>query len=143
MLALLLVLPLGACGSARSEPQLAPADDRTLSTEPLTTAEDASQALAAAEQQLQQLGLTAEGHAEPPPLTKPDPGMEPPATGQPAAELSISRRCTIACQALASMSRAAERLCQLTGEDDDRCVSARARLTAAEELIYRICSSCV
>lgn len=34
----------------------------------------------------------------------------------------------MACRALASMKRAAETICEITGEGDDRCVDARRRV---------------
>ncbi|MCU0692361.1 MAG: hypothetical protein MUF54_13255 [Polyangiaceae bacterium] len=41
--------------------------------------------------------------------------------------------CTIACRALASMRRAAEGICRLTGEEQARCVRARERVARADQ----------
>jgi len=147
-LALLPAITAAACGgSAQPAPQLAPSEQAP--TPALTTADEAGQALDAAEQQLRQLIAPPDSYAQPPATGPQPPGTAagvdspaPPPPAQPTAEMSAADRCSIACRALASMSRAAERLCELTGEDDDRCVSARARVTAAEELIYRSCPSC-
>lgn len=51
-------------------------------------------------------------------------------------------RCTRACAALASMVRAADHLCALTGEDEDRCRSARRRVEAGRRIVERHCPSC-
>lgn len=148
MLALLPALTPAACGgSAKPAPQLNPQDQE--SAPELTSAAEAGQALDAAEQQLRQWLSPPDGYAQPP-ATGPQPpgtasGLDHPAPPLPAPApegLSTGDRCSIACRALASMSRAAERLCELTGEDDDRCVSARTRVAAAEELVYRSCPSC-
>jgi hypothetical protein len=51
-------------------------------------------------------------------------------------------RCSRACRALGSMDRAAERLCELTGNGDERCESARGRVEAARGLVARSCDRC-
>ncbi|HEY3500198.1 MAG TPA: hypothetical protein VGK73_36155, partial [Polyangiaceae bacterium] len=55
------------------------------------------------------------GNAAPP---APAPAPEPQAT--------VGGPCDIMCRALASMERSATRICELTSESDERCVSARA-----------------
>lgn len=72
---------------------------------------------------------------------------EPPtdAAEQPEAT-SVHRRprgrCSRACAALASMVRAADRLCQMTGEEEDRCQSARRRVEAGRRIVERHCPTC-
>ena len=51
-------------------------------------------------------------------------------------------RCSRACAALASMVRAADRLCQMTGEEEVRCRSARRRVEAGRRIVERHCPSC-
>lgn len=50
--------------------------------------------------------------------------------------------CAMACSALESMERAARHLCNLTGEGDARCDSARARVAGATERVRASCSGC-
>jgi hypothetical protein len=50
--------------------------------------------------------------------------------------------CSRACRALASMERSANRLCELTSEEDERCEGARRRLGSAQELVRRSCPAC-
>jgi hypothetical protein len=40
------------------------------------------------------------------------------------------------------MERAAEGLCELAGDGDERCQSARVRVQSARELVRRTCPSC-
>jgi hypothetical protein len=61
------------------------------------------------------------------------------------ADLEASAgECAGACRALASMERATEHLCQLSGEDDDRrrCDDARKRLSDARDRVRRQCGAC-
>jgi hypothetical protein len=50
------------------------------------------------------------------------------------SELGTSR-CQRLCASLASMRRAVESICEMAGEDDDRCKNARARLRNNEQRI--------
>ncbi|EYF07661.1 hypothetical protein [Chondromyces apiculatus] len=50
--------------------------------------------------------------------------------------------CSIACRALASMSRATDQLCGLAGEVDGRCLGARTRVRSATERVQTQCPSC-
>ena len=50
--------------------------------------------------------------------------------------------CFTACRALHSMGRAATHLCDMAGEDNDRCASAKDRLRRAEELVRQRCPDC-
>jgi len=101
--------------------------------------------------------MAGRSFAEPPAAESPaaeSPAAEPPAAESPAAEPPAATdrgdrrantrasRCARACRALHSMRRAAERLCTLTGQSDDRCGAAQRRLRAAERLVHRACPSC-
>lgn len=50
--------------------------------------------------------------------------------------------CLTACSALSSMGRAAKHLCDLTGDGDERCSSARARVSGATERVISSCPAC-
>ena len=50
--------------------------------------------------------------------------------------------CSIACAALSSMRRAQASLCELAGDDDERCVSARDRLDRNERRVTDAGCSC-
>jgi hypothetical protein len=55
----------------------------------------------------------------------------------------VGSPCDMACRALSSMRRSAERICELAGADDERCTRARGRVAAAEERIRRAQCECV
>ncbi len=50
--------------------------------------------------------------------------------------------CVTACSALSSMGRAARHLCDLTGDGDARCDSARSRVSGATERVTASCPAC-
>jgi hypothetical protein len=50
--------------------------------------------------------------------------------------------CSLACSALASMSRAVSHLCSLAGEGDRRCEDGRSRERAATQRVHASCPSC-
>ncbi|MDI3290976.1 hypothetical protein [Polyangium sp. 15x6] len=50
--------------------------------------------------------------------------------------------CHGACRAYASMKRAATRLCDLAGKEDDRCAAAQARIDRASERLKAACPRC-
>ncbi len=50
--------------------------------------------------------------------------------------------CETACQALASMRRATDRLCDLTSDEPSRCSDARGRLDRATQRVREVCSDC-
>jgi hypothetical protein len=50
--------------------------------------------------------------------------------------------CVRACRALASMERATEHLCVLSGSDGARCGGARARVTSARARVSAACPAC-
>lgn len=51
-------------------------------------------------------------------------------------------RCEIACRALGSMERATSHLCDLAGDGDDRCSSAKERVASAKERVVAACPAC-
>jgi hypothetical protein len=55
----------------------------------------------------------------------------------------VGSPCDMACRALSSMRRSAERICELAGADDERCTRARGRVAAAEERIRHAQCECV
>ncbi|MDI1478694.1 hypothetical protein [Polyangium sp. y55x31] len=50
--------------------------------------------------------------------------------------------CHGACRAYASMKRAATRLCDLAGKEDDRCAAAQERIDRANERLKAACPRC-
>jgi hypothetical protein len=74
----------------------------------------------------------------PPPAAEPAPSPAQPIAEAEHADLeqdqesprtaSVGTPCDLACRALASMRRAAEGICSLAGEGDQRCSNARARV---------------
>jgi hypothetical protein len=58
------------------------------------------------------------------------------------APLQEEDRCKTACDALTAMLRAVDRLCDLTGQGDDRCQSARERVQRASERVAEVCPAC-
>jgi hypothetical protein len=50
--------------------------------------------------------------------------------------------CSTACSSLASMERATDHLCGLTGAEDGRCASARARAKGAAARVHAACPVC-
>ncbi len=79
-------------------------------------------------------------HPAPPGESPPAP---PPRGGDRAHETSNDQgRCVMACRALESMERSAERLCSLAGEQDQRCAHVRQRVIAARRLVRQWCPDC-
>jgi hypothetical protein len=140
-------LVLGGLTAAGCASQPAPAKVGS-GAEPPASGEEAERTLADAENELTSMlldgGTQAEPFHEEPNDVSPAP-PPPPGDAHPMADSETNRRqqrCTRACKALASMERAANGLCELTGDGDARCDSARERLRAAQELVRRTCSSC-
>ena len=52
-----------------------------------------------------------------------------------AVGLSGGDRCTRLCKALGSMRRAVNSVCELAGDEDERCVTARSRLENSERRV--------
>lgn len=51
-------------------------------------------------------------------------------------------RCTSACKALDSMTRAATRVCELVGESDAQCSDARKRVARSQSRVAQACPAC-
>jgi hypothetical protein len=85
----------------------------------------------------------AQPGAPPPTVMQDKPASRPNAPGQAAQEESGPRdRCEVACEALTSMLRAVDRLCDLTGQGDERCINARERVNRATARVTEVCPSC-
>jgi len=126
--------------------------------EQAATVDEALQALDRAEQSLSSILPGPSGQASPPggrwvevpqqPAAPLGPGPSPlptDAAGESPAQqgaFGAADRCVTACQAFASMQRAAGRLCGLAGEDDPRCERAMARVARAAELVRGACPDC-
>lgn len=84
--------------------------------------------------------------ATPPPAGagEAQPGTEEaaPVTPLRTTQAGDSGRCALACRALASMARSAERLCALTGDEDGRCHRAERRVAHASTRVKSACVAC-
>jgi hypothetical protein len=60
----------------------------------------------------------------------------------PAPDPGAGSVCDLACQALASMRRSADRICSIAGESDPRCARARARVEDAVGRLSRANCAC-
>ncbi|WP_437594031.1 hypothetical protein [Sorangium sp. So ce1000] len=137
---------------------------------PIETADDALAELGRAENELNQAlgapGQRDEGRAvaEAAPPAAPAPAAPPPrpdvsdshpapspratATGgelpakKAEAETTSAAPCETACRALASMTRAAQHLCGIAGDADQRCDAARARVKSATDRVETHCPRC-
>lgn len=83
--------------------------------------------------------------------TAPAPASPPPPRSAPAGEAAADSSaqpaeppdpCVTACRALASMGRSAAHVCDLAGEGDERCESARGRVSRATDRVRARCPSC-
>jgi len=118
-----------ACGGAGPAPSKAPAqethdrapDDYALS-EPRTIEEAQNQIAQAREMLSAETNATREMEASP----RAEP--PPPQGAAPSARREREDSCGSPCRALASMKRAVEALCRMTGDADDRCVDAKRTL---------------
>jgi hypothetical protein len=75
----------------------------------------------------------------PPP---PDSSARPYTNGDARSVYPRNTRCYVACRALESMQRAAQHICELAGDQDDRCEDVRQRVERARSLVYLVCSEC-
>ncbi|MBN1608168.1 MAG: hypothetical protein JW940_16160 [Polyangiaceae bacterium] len=75
------------------------------------------------------------------PAATPAPTAEPEAG--PESPYLVGSPCDIACRALASMRRSAERLCVLAGADHPRCQQASSRVHAAAQRVRQAGCMCV
>jgi hypothetical protein len=62
--------------------------------------------------------------------------------GNDALELSRQGACLRVCDALASMRRSADAICELAGDDDERCGKAQGRLQSNQERVRKASCSC-
>jgi len=76
------------------------------------------------------------------PTAPPVPPSQPGSNGD-TTPLDEEDRCKTACDALGSMLRAVDRLCDLTGQGEDRCQNARTRANRASERVAQACPSCI
>ncbi len=67
-----------------------------------------------------------------------------PPTAAPASPPGVSRgpRCFVACKAMTSMRRAADRMCELVGSSDEQCFDARGRVARSQSQVERVCPAC-
>lgn len=136
------------CGSAPAAPESPPkteARQPSIADFASMSAPDAEKELARAEASLEAtIGLRIDGVAdasgEPRPSAPPRPAEStattPSVDGQTA---SANSACENACDALASMKRAAQRICAL---DAERCSAVQARVTKATERVHSRCAEC-
>jgi hypothetical protein len=129
----LVAWPLCACGGA--EPR-----------QPVTGG-DAADTLEGAEAELTRLEALVDGGflGTVRPDSAGDPVPVPPPTAAEPAPLvkkgEPASQCENACSALASMSRSADRICQLAGPGD-RCEAAKSRVAGATTRVTARCSEC-
>lgn len=125
-----MTLTVAACGGADSAPAKAPASERSTSdhdgfVEP-QTAEEAQDQIARAKASLEGADKKA-GDARPDAPKAPSP--QQPQGGAATREERPEDTCSGPCRALASMRRAVDALCRITGDGDNRCVDAKRTLT--------------
>jgi hypothetical protein len=72
-----------------------------------------------------------------------EPSSPPGRAQAPVRTGKVGSPCDMACRALSSMRRSAERICELAGASDERCTRARGRVSAAEERIRHAQCECV
>ena len=73
----------------------------------------------------------------------PQPSAPAPPGDAPVRTGKAGTPCDMACRALSSMRRSADRICELAGSADERCTRARGRVSAAEDRIRRAQCECV
>jgi hypothetical protein len=69
-------------------------------------------------------------------------GHSDPSIGNAAGPAGSGDVCQVACTALASMERAASRLCSLAGDKDARCEGAKGRVQSATARVHAACPAC-
>lgn len=119
----------GCGGAATPEARVAAEPESRVEPEP-TTVPEAEAQIARLEEELG--GRAAKAEA---------PRTQPPAPTQDhaPAESTPGTACVTPCRAVASMRRAVEALCRMTGETDARCVRARHTLAESVDRV-RSCS---
>jgi hypothetical protein len=126
-----IALTVVACGGAGSVDARAPSRDdsgasKELPHEPRTV-EEAEEQIARARASLEGGDVKATGTA-PKPAEAPASAEKAPHGGAAAREEKPEDVCGSPCRALASMRRAVEALCRMTGDTDNRCVDAKRTL---------------
>jgi hypothetical protein len=128
------------CGGAAPAPKSAPSYDAPppgmpdAEAEPQTI-EEAEAAIARARADLEPRATDALRASEPAPSADQEaPAPEP---RQPQAAPTAQDTCASNCRAIASMRRAVRALCRMAGDDDTRCVEARATLAESEARLAR------
>ena len=133
---------LGCGGGGAPEPMAPGADQTPAGSAPameVGSTTDARAELDRAEKELE-AALGARSTYAQPVAPGAQPGTAPPpASG--TTQLS-SDPCAVACSALASMARSADRLCGLTGPDDPACHDALGRVEAATARVRAACPGC-
>jgi len=143
---------LPACGGAappaspHAPATTTPAEDER---EPTSIAEAEARVARAKAELEERVDHDALGDGAPAPGTRPaSPAAAPPAppassptraadeaVSKAGRSLGVTTRCSEPCRALASMRRAVEALCRLTGGDDTRCVDAKRTLSESSARI--------
>jgi hypothetical protein len=134
-LAPLAALLLASCARDAKSPETPAADSPSQSS----STDDALADLQRAERELEG-ALSSRAYAGPPADKAPTKKEEEERSG--GAEGQAGDACGTACRALASMRRASEHLCGLTGDTDARCSDARSRLERAEGRVRASCPVC-
>ena len=136
--AITITIMTAACGGADSAPAKTPVQERRddavddLAVSEPRTIEEAQDQIAQARAALDATGDTKTGDTKA--TSESAPRAEPPAAPQGGAPPPASPRqqredaCGSPCRALASMKRAVEALCRMTGDTDDRCADAKRTL---------------
>ena len=117
---------LAACGGADYAPAksgTAPPREEAPPPEPKTVEEAQKQIAQAADELNGRYALKA-SESKTPPAAEPSPS----GGSSQYNNDSMSNQCASPCRALASMKRAVEALCRMTGESDTKCVDARKTL---------------
>jgi len=134
-----------AAASSYDEQSVGSAEERE--DDQLAAIEDIEAAFAASAGDLDRMlgDARADANAEAAPLAD---SAADAAQGRPrpaAAAPKKARRpdiCELACRALGSMRRSASRLCELTGDDDERCGRVRERVSGARGRVANACPDC-
>ncbi|MDI1449512.1 hypothetical protein [Polyangium sp. 6x1] len=127
--------------------------EEKVTSDDLRTPDDAEMELARWESSfLNVMGVEASAKASGADATPPSPTQQRKAPGaaptKPVTPESMSTTgtedspCHGACRAYASMKRAATRLCDLAGKEDDRCAAAQQRIDRANERLKAACPRC-
>ena len=132
-----LAIATAACGGADATPAKTPAGerhDKTLDEDGVSeprTIEEAQDRIAQARAALEAPGDVkgdTRASSESAPRAEPPPAPQGGATAPAAPRQEREDACGSPCRALASMKRAVEALCRMTGDTDDRCADAKRTL---------------